>query len=105
MASYTVQLTPGLVNQNSEGSLDTSVRNGISGQRTMESVLMVVGEGDRKQLYRLADGEVYSDDIEEPAASGIPIGNPEFDSGSPVVSVNNVTVGHPTASNDTGSTL
>ncbi len=104
MASYTVQLTPGLVNQNSEGSLDTSVRNGISGQRTMESVLVVVGD-DRKQLYRLADGEVYNDDIEEPTSSGIPIGNPEFDSGSPVVSVNNVTVGHPTASNDTGSTV
>jgi hypothetical protein len=65
----------------------------------------VVNGDDRKQLYRLADGEVYNDVVEVPAASGIPIGNPEFSSGSPVVAVNNVTTGHPTASLDSGSTV
>ena len=104
MADYTVQLTPDLVNQVSEGSLDSSVRNGVSAQRTMEAVLVVDGS-DRKQLYRLADGEVYNDDVETPAASGIPMGNPEFDAGTPVVSADNVTIGHPTASSDTGSTV
>lgn len=104
MASYTVQLTPDLVNQVSEGNLDTSVRGGVSAQRTMEAVLVVNGS-DRKQLHRLADGEVYNDAIETPAASGITIGNPEFAAGTPVVSEDNVTIGHPTASSDTGSTV
>lgn len=104
MANYTVQLTPDLVSQSSEGNLDTSVRNGLSAQRTMEAVLVVNGD-DRKQLYRLADGEVYSDTVDVPAASGITIGNPEFAAGTPVVSEDNVTVGHPTASSDTGSTV
>jgi len=104
MANYTVQLTPDLLNQVSEGNLDTSVRNGLSAQRTMEAVLVVNG-GNRKQLYRLADGEVYNDTVEVPSASGITIGNPEFAAGTPVVSSDNVTIGHPTASSDTGSTV
>jgi hypothetical protein len=104
MAEYTVKLTPDLVNQVSEGNLDTSVREGLSAQRTMEAVLVVDGS-DRKQLYRLADGEVYNDEVEVPSASGIPIGNPEFASGSPVVAEDNVTIGHPTASSETGSTV
>lgn len=104
MATYTVDLTPALVNQNSEASLDTSVSNGLSAQRTMESVLVVNGS-DRKQLYRLADGESYSDAVEVPAASEVSIGNPNFDAGTPVVSEPNVTVGHPTASLASGSTV
>lgn len=104
MATYTVDLTPALVNQNSEGSLDTSVSEGLSAQRTQECVLVVNGS-DRKQLYRLADGESYDDAVEVPAASEVSIGNPNFDAGTPVISANNVTVGHPTASSDSGSTL
>lgn len=104
MAIYTVDLTPDIVNQNSEGSLDTSVSNGLSAQRTKECVLVVNGS-DRKQLYRLADGESYDDVVEVPAASEVSIGNPNFDAGTPVISSNNVTVGHPTASLDSGSTV
>jgi len=105
MASYTVDLTPDLVNQVSEGSLDTSVRGGLSAQRTMDAVLVVNGS-DRKQLYRLADGETYNDTtFEVPSASGIPLGNAYFASGTPVISQNNVTEGHPTASSGSGSTL
>lgn len=104
MATFTVDLTPALVNQNSEASLDTSVSNGLSAQRTKECVLVVNGS-DRKQLYRLADGESYDDAVEVPAASELPIGNPNFDAGTPVVSEDNVTTGHPTASLASGSTL
>lgn len=104
MATYTVSLTPALINEASEGSLDTSVSGGLSIQRTEESKLVVNGS-DRKQLYRLADGESYNDVIEVPAASEVTIGNPYFDVGTPAVSENNVTVGHPTASLSSGSTL
>lgn len=104
MATYTVQLTPDVVNQASEGSLDTSVNAGLSAQRTKECVLVVNG-GDRKQLYRLADGESYDDTTFEVAVHDIQPGNPVVDAGAPVVSEDNVTVGHPTASSETGSTL
>jgi len=105
MATYTVQLTPETVTQSSEGSLDTSVVGGLSSQRTMEAVLVVNGE-DRKQLYRLADGETYDDStFETPAASNVTIGNSYFNAGMSTISQDNVTVGHPTASSDTGSTV
>jgi hypothetical protein len=104
MASYTVKLTPDLVNQASEGNLDTSVVEGLSAQRTKECVLVVNGE-DRKQLHRLADGETYDDTTFEVVVNDIPAGHPTWESGTPVVSENNVTVGHPTASSETGSTI
>ena len=104
MATYTVDLTPALVNQNSEGSLDTSVSGGVSAQRTQECVLVVNGS-DRKQLHRLADGETYDDTSFETVTPDVSAGHPTFDSGSPVVSVPNVTVGHPTASLESGSTV
>lgn len=104
MAVYTVDLTPDVVTQSSEGSLDTSVRNGLSAQRTKESVLVVSGSN-RKQLYRLADGETYDDTTFDTVVHDIVAGNPNFESGMPVIEEVNVTIGHPTASSDTGSTL
>lgn len=104
MASYTVQLTPELVNQVSEGNLDTSVSGGVSKQRTMECVLVVNGS-DRKQLHRLADGEVYDDSTFEVVAPVVSAGHPSWNSGVHVVGSPNVTVGHPTASSDSGSTV
>jgi hypothetical protein len=104
MASYTVDLTPVVVTAVSEGSLDTSVVGGNSIQRTKESVLVVNG-ANRKQLYRLADGETYNDTDFETISSNLPIGNPAFYAGAPVISNNNATTGHPTASSDSGSTL
>lgn len=104
MATYTVDLTPVVVTPVSEASLDTSVLNGLSLQRTKESLLVVNG-GDRKQLYRLADGETYDDTTFEVVVHDVPAGNPNFDAGMPVVEEDNVTTGHPTASQDTGSTL
>lgn len=104
MASYTVQLTPSFMNQVSEGHLDTSVVGGRSIQRT-EDALLVVNGSDRKQLYRLADGETYDDTTFEVAVHDIPAGHPTWDSGVPVISMDNVTVGHPTARSDSGSTF
>jgi len=104
MATYTVNLTPATRNQLSEGYLDNSVKNGRSIQRTMEAVLVVNGPN-RKQLYRLADGETYDDTTFETVVHDIQAGHPTFNSGSPVVSSVNVTVGHPTARSDSGSTF
>lgn len=104
MASYTVKLTPDFRNQVSEGHLDTSVVGGLSKQRTKEAILVVNGSN-RKQLYRLADGEVYNDTTFATAVHDIPAGHPTWNSGNPVVSMDNVTVGHPTARSDSGSTF
>ena len=104
MAVFTVDLTPSLVNQSSEGNLDTSVANGLSKQRTMEALLVVNGSN-RKQIYRLADGETYDNTTFVAVVPSVSAGHPTWNSGSPVVSQNNVTTGHPTASSSTGSTI
>ena len=104
MATFTVMLTPDVVTQASEGNLDTSVVGGLSTQRTMEAVLVVNGE-DRKQLHRLADGETYDNTTFETVVSSLSAGHPTWDSGEPVVASPNTTVGHPTASSETGSTI
>lgn len=104
MAIYTVDLTPSLVNQSSEASLDTSLVGGNSIQRTKECVLVVNG-ANRKQLYRLADGETYNDTVFETVVPNVSAGHPTWRSGTPVVSEDNVTVGHPTARMDSGSTV
>ena len=104
MASYTVDLTPSLVNQSSEGSLDDSLVGGLSVQRTVEALLVVNGS-DRKMLYRLADGETYNDTTFETVVPNVSAGHPTWDSGTPVISSDNVTVGHPTARTDSGSTI
>lgn len=104
MATYTVDLTPSVINQTSEGSLDTATMEGRSVQRTKESVLVVNGS-DRKQLYRLADGETYDDTTFETVSGDLPAGNPNFNAGTPVIVSVNATVGHPTASNVSGSTI
>lgn len=104
MASYVVKLTPDLVNQVSEGNLDTSVKDGLSNQRTMECVLVVNGS-DRKQLHRLNDGETYDDTSFETVVPEVSAGHPTWNSGAPVVAEPNVTVGHPTALSGSGSTV
>jgi|APGre2960657373_1045057.scaffolds.fasta_scaffold01152_12 hypothetical protein len=58
MATYTLALTPTLRNLGTEGSLDTSVVNGVSVQRT--GYIETVDGTDRKVL-ELIDGEVFTD--------------------------------------------
>lgn len=60
MASYTVKLTPDLVNLSTEGSLDTLV-DGVSIQRTMDMVL--VSNSGLKMVSKLKDGDTFDDVI------------------------------------------
>lgn len=60
MASYTVKLTPDLVNLSTEGSLDVLV-NGKSIQRTMDMVL--VKNSGYKMVSKLKDGDTFDDVI------------------------------------------
>ena len=60
MASYTVKLTPSVVNMATEGSMDVTV-NGKSIQRTMDMVL--VKNNGYKMVSRLKDGDTFTDTV------------------------------------------
>jgi hypothetical protein len=62
MATYTVDLSPTLVNLGTEGSLDTSVTGGNSIQRTVHGILMY--NSGYKMAGRVADGGTFTDTIE-----------------------------------------
>lgn len=64
MASYTIQLTPTLVNLATEGSLDTSVVGGVSIQRT--AYLETVDSSGGRKVLELLDGEGFDDTPEAP---------------------------------------
>jgi hypothetical protein len=61
MASYTLKLTPTLVNLGTEGSLDTSVSGGVSAQRT--GYIEVVDSTDlqKRMVWDLNDGAAFND--------------------------------------------
>lgn len=63
MATYTVKLTPDLVNRDTEGSLDTAINSsGLSIQRTMNGILLYNGAGtDYRMFGNLADGATIDD--------------------------------------------
>lgn len=63
MAEYQVSLTPDIIKIDSEGSLDTSLLNGKSIQRTMNFLMITNGE-DRKIVGQLQDGETTDDVIQ-----------------------------------------
>ena len=61
MATYTVKLTPDLVNRDTEGSLDTAINSsGLSIQRTMNGILLYSGT-DYRMFGNLADGDTIDD--------------------------------------------
>jgi hypothetical protein len=62
MATYTVTLTPTLVNPSSEGSLDTALVDGLSIQRTMNALLIKNGT-DYKMVGKLNDGDTFTDTV------------------------------------------
>jgi hypothetical protein len=64
MSSYTIQLTPSLVNLATEGSLDTAVVSGVSIQRT--AYLETVDSSGGRKVLELLDGEDFTDAPEEP---------------------------------------
>jgi hypothetical protein len=63
MAEYQVSLTPDVIKIDSEGSLDTSLLDGKSIQRTMNFLMITNGE-DRKIVGQLQDGETTDDVIQ-----------------------------------------
>ena len=64
MATFTVNLSPALVNLGTEGSLDTSLdANGNSAQRKLHSTIVPNGT-DLKVVGNLADGASFNDTIE-----------------------------------------
>lgn len=62
--TYTLQLTPALRNLGTEGSLDTSVLNGVSLQRT-GYIETVNGDLERK-VSEMFDGEDFTDVVQVP---------------------------------------
>jgi hypothetical protein len=59
--SYTVKLTPDLRNLGTEASLDTSVVNGVSIQRT---VYLDVYNGTNRKIVQLRDGATFDDTMQ-----------------------------------------
>jgi hypothetical protein len=59
MENYLLKLTPDARNMDSEGSLDTSVLNGKSIQRTMNILDVTDSSGNRKVVGVLRDGQTF----------------------------------------------
>ena len=104
MASYTVNLTPSLLNPTTEGSLDTTIVNGLSNQRTFEMTMVENSGGGLKIVGRIPDGGTYNDVTTYVNEYENDPGHPSFSSGS-AVARDGITSGHPTASSESGSTL
>ena len=104
MASFTVNLTPSLVTIATEGSLDTTVVDGLSNQRTFEMTMVKNSGNGRKIVSRIPDGGTYDDVTTYVNEYENEPGNTNFSSGTPV-DRDAVTSGHPTASSNSGSTL
>lgn len=61
MADYIIKLTPDVINLASEGSLDTSVTNGVSIQR---SIFIDVYNNGKRKVVEAMDGVTINDTIE-----------------------------------------
>jgi hypothetical protein len=61
MASYTLKLTPNLVNLGTEGSLDTSVSGGVSAQRTGYIEVVDSTNLQKRMVWEINDGAAFSD--------------------------------------------
>jgi hypothetical protein len=60
MANYQFKITPTMINATTEGSLDTSILNGVSIQRTG---FIQVYNGTNKKMLELKDGDTFNDTI------------------------------------------
>lgn len=70
MASYTLKLTPTLRNLGTEGSLDTSVVNGVSLQRTGYMTTADGGDAQLVKVTELNDGQTFTDTVQTIADLG-----------------------------------
>lgn len=64
MANYTLKLTPSLVNLGTEGSLDTSVSNGVSAQRTGYIEVVNASNLQQRMVWELNDGADFNDTLQ-----------------------------------------
>jgi len=63
MKQYNINLSPNLVNLGTEGSLDSSVTNGNSLQRTVNGISVTDENHNTKIVGRLNDGQIFDDSI------------------------------------------
>jgi len=59
MADYVLQLTPAVRNMGTEGSMDTSILNGVSIQRDGQAITVV--NGTTRKEVRVVDGGTFDD--------------------------------------------
>ena len=64
MATFTLNLTPSLVNLGTEGSLDTAVMSGASVQRTGYVATTVSGNPYSLKVSEMNDGQTFTDQPE-----------------------------------------
>jgi hypothetical protein len=69
-AKYTVKLNPNLRNLGTEGSLDTSILNGVSLQRTINMIQVESNEGEIKIVGNIKDGTNYDNIVVSPYEQG-----------------------------------
>lgn len=60
MANYLLKLTPNLVNLGTEGSLDTSVTNGVSAQRTGYIEVVNTSDLQQRMVWEINDGVTFN---------------------------------------------
>jgi len=64
MANFQLKLTPDLVNLGTEGSLDTSVVNGVSAQRTGYIEVVNASDLQQRMVWEVADGATFNDTLQ-----------------------------------------
>jgi hypothetical protein len=64
MANFQLKLTPNLVNLGTEGSLDTSVVNGVSKQRTGYIEVVDASDLQARMVWEINDGATFNDTLQ-----------------------------------------
>lgn len=64
MANFQLKLTPNLVNLGTEGSLDTSVVNGVSIQRTGYIEVVDANDLQARMVWEINDGATFNDTLQ-----------------------------------------
>lgn len=64
MANFQLKLTPDLVNLGTEGSLDTSVVNGVSIQRTGYIEVVDANDLQARMVWEVNDGATFNDTLQ-----------------------------------------
>lgn len=64
MANFQLKLTPSLVNLGTEGSLDTSVVNGVSAQRTGYIEVVNASDLQQRMVWEINDGATFNDTLQ-----------------------------------------